>query len=132
MPTVYGPHISGGVVRRFIEDEKLSRPGGGMPKGITIYGDGTQTRDFVYEGDMVKAIVEGQEWTPGEYYIGTGIQTPVFEVFRHLTYIWGYTPKWDFVQMPGGLDPLLPVIETSGLPWEATPLTEGLRLTVQG
>lgn len=132
MPNVYGPHISGGVVRRFIEDEKLSRPGTENPKGISIHGDGTQTRDFLYEGDMVKAIIEGQTWEPGEYYIGTGIQTSVFEVFRQLTYIWGYTPKRDFIPMPNDTLQILPFIESSGLPWAAKPLEEGLRLTVQG
>ena len=41
---------------------------------ITLYGDGTQTRDFTYVGDAVKATVAaGLRGTPGEVYnIGGG------------------------------------------------------------
>lgn len=129
LPNVYGPDIHTGVVRQFIEDEKLSRPGTVNPKGISIHGDGTQTRDFVYQGDVVRAIDEAQDWDPGEYQIGTGIQTPVFQVFRLLTFIWGYTPKRDFVPLPE--DESASLISSTCLPWTAKTLEEGLRLTVQ-
>lgn len=128
-PNVYGPDIEHGVVWQFIQDEKQSRPGTVNPKGITIYGDGSQTRDFLHQSDMVRVIDAARDYEPGEYYGGTGIQTPVFQVFRLLTYIWGYTPKRDFVPLPE--DEATPeVISTPGLDWHAKTLEEGLKLTV--
>src|SRR4029450_2426320 len=51
---VYGPRqlpkLEGGVVSIFID----GRRGG---EGVTIYGDGEQTRDFVYVGDVVAAVL---------------------------------------------------------------------------
>jgi hypothetical protein len=79
---------------------------------------------------LARAIEEAGSWDEGDYYIGTGIQTPVFEVFRLLTFIWGYTPKRDFVSFPDGEEPIQVPITSSGLPWGAKELEEGLRLTV--
>lgn len=49
-------------------------------KGLHIFGDGEQTRDFVYVGDVSRAIVlacfaEGGDGSPAN--IGTGIETSV-------------------------------------------------------
>jgi UDP-glucose 4-epimerase len=50
---VYGPRQDpssqySGVIARFIDGALAGRP-------LTIYGDGTQTRDFVFVGDVVRA-----------------------------------------------------------------------------
>jgi UDP-glucose 4-epimerase len=51
---------------------------GGRP---TIYGDGTQTRDYVYVGDVVRAqLAAGQSGVTGEINVGTGRETSVLEI----------------------------------------------------
>jgi UDP-glucose 4-epimerase len=46
-----------------------------------IYGDGTQTRDYVYVGDVVKAqLAAGQSGVTGEVNVGTGRETSVLEI----------------------------------------------------
>jgi UDP-glucose 4-epimerase len=47
----------------------------------TIFGDGTQTRDYVYVGDVVRAqIAAGQSTATGEFNVGTGRETTVLEI----------------------------------------------------
>jgi UDP-glucose 4-epimerase len=88
---VYGP-LSGhknSVVARFIK-----RASGG--EVLEIYGDGTQTRDFIYVGDLIRAVrlattVEG---VGGEIFqIATSAETTVQEL----------------------LDKMLPVLAASGI-----------------
>ena len=49
---VYGPHSNhkGSVVAKFIKHIMASEP-------LPIYGDGTQTRDFIYVNDLIQAIL---------------------------------------------------------------------------
>jgi UDP-glucose 4-epimerase len=47
----------------------------------TIYGDGTQTRDYVYVGDVVRAqLAAGQSSVTGEINVGTGRETTVLDI----------------------------------------------------
>jgi UDP-glucose 4-epimerase len=74
---VYGPRqdssLEGGVVAIFLE-----RMGRGEP--TAIFGDGEQTRDFVYVGDVVGALLAAQGQTGGPYNVGTGTETSVTEL----------------------------------------------------
>jgi UDP-glucose 4-epimerase len=76
---VYGPrqdpHGEAGVVAIFLG--LLAE--GGTPK---IFSDGTQTRDYVYVGDVVRAIVAGLEHAGGTFNVGTGIETSVLELYE--------------------------------------------------
>ena len=47
-----------------------------------IYGDGTQTRDYIYVEDVVKANVLALEGKEGIYNIGTGRETSVNELIK--------------------------------------------------
>jgi UDP-glucose 4-epimerase len=78
---VYGPrqepHGEAGVVAIFmglLEE-------GGTP---TIYGDGRQTRDYVYVGDVVDAVLRAAEHDGGVYNIGTGAETSVLELYDEI------------------------------------------------
>jgi UDP-glucose 4-epimerase len=82
LANVYGPrqnpHGEAGVIAVF---------GSAMATGrsVTVYGDGTATRDYVYVDDVVEAFVRASRaplTTTGVYNIGTGKQTSVEEVHR--------------------------------------------------
>jgi UDP-glucose 4-epimerase len=72
---VYGPRqsgaLEGGVVSIFME--RLARG-----EETLVYGDGEQSRDFVYVGDVVAAVLAAAEAEGGgTFNIGTGIETTV-------------------------------------------------------
>jgi UDP-glucose 4-epimerase len=82
LANVYGPrqdpHGEAGVVAIFAERLVTGRP-------ITIFGDGEQTRDFVYVDDVVDAFVRGATKGGGLLCnIGTGRETSVNELFREM------------------------------------------------
>lgn len=57
----------------------------------TIYGDGTQTRDFVYVGDVAHANLLALDRDPGgPVNIGTGIGTSINDVFSILAGLTGF------------------------------------------
>jgi UDP-glucose 4-epimerase len=79
---VYGPRQStkgeAGVVAIFIS---LLLAG----EAPVINGDGLQTRDYVYVGDVVAANLAALDASfVGEINIGTGIETDVVAIFQHL------------------------------------------------
>jgi UDP-glucose 4-epimerase len=75
---VYGPrqmpHGEAGVVAIFMG---LLRDGGSP----TIFGDGGQTRDYVYVGDVADAMLRALESNGGVYNIGTGVETSVVGLY---------------------------------------------------
>ena len=80
LANVYGPrqdpHGEAGVVAIF-----ASRLLAGEP--CTIFGDGTQTRDFVYVDDVVDAFARAAQKGSGLLMnIGTGVETSVNELYR--------------------------------------------------
>jgi UDP-glucose 4-epimerase len=79
---VYGPrqdpHGEAGVVAIF-----CGRILEGQP--CTIYGDGGQTRDYVYVGDVVRANLAAiQGLVSGAFNIGTGVETDVNQLYQAL------------------------------------------------
>lgn len=77
---VYGPRQDpngeAGVVAIFLE--KLTE--GETP---VIYGDGSQTRDYIYIADVVEAnLVAAERLDGGVYNIGTGLDTSVAELLE--------------------------------------------------
>ena len=47
----------------------------------TVFGDGKQTRDYIYVGDVVAAMLAAAESeTTGPINVGTGIETDVLEL----------------------------------------------------
>jgi UDP-glucose 4-epimerase len=75
---VYGPrqmpHGEAGVVAIFMG---LLRDGG-TP---TIFGEGLQTRDYVYVGDVVDAMLRAVAQDGGVFNVGTGVETSVVGLF---------------------------------------------------
>lgn len=79
---VYGPrqnpHGEAGVVAIFAE--RLLRG-----EAVTINGEGTQTRDYVFVADVVRAFVAALAHDgSGVFNVGTGVETDVNGLFRHI------------------------------------------------
>jgi UDP-glucose 4-epimerase len=76
---VYGPrqdpHGEAGVVAIFL---------GALADGTVaqIYGDGNQTRDYVYVGDVARATISALGHEGGVFNIGTGRETSVNELYE--------------------------------------------------
>ena len=84
---VYGPrqdpHGEAGVVAIFATRLQRGEP-------CVINGDGTQTRDYVYVGDVVAANMQALSVTsPAVLNIGTGVETAVNELYARLCNIAG-------------------------------------------
>jgi UDP-glucose 4-epimerase len=75
---VYGPrqdpHGEAGVVAIFLGRLKAGEP-------PTIFGDGSQTRDYVYAGDVAQATLAAVG-KRGVFNVGTGIETSVRELYE--------------------------------------------------
>jgi UDP-glucose 4-epimerase len=75
---VYGPRqlpsLEGGVIAIFLDRLREQEP-------TRIYGDGTQTRDFVHVGDVARALLAAVEGD-GVFNVGTGVETSVLELHR--------------------------------------------------
>jgi UDP-glucose 4-epimerase len=82
LANVYGPrqdpHGEAGVVAIFAERLLRDQP-------VTIFGDGEQTRDFVFVDDVVDAFVRAADRGGGLICnIGTGRETSVNELYREM------------------------------------------------
>ena len=129
---VYGPrqnpHGEAGVIAIFT----TMLLEGGAP---VINGSGTQTRDYVYVGDVVRANLLALESDyAGPLNIGTGVETDVNRLFALLCDAVGHHPGEQHGPAKAG-EQLRSVLDARRagevLGWNAeTPLAEGLRRTV--
>lgn len=131
---VYGPrqraHTEGGVVAIFVETLLAGRPG-------TIYGDGTQTRDFVFVSDVADAFFRAATTrSVGRVYnVGTGTETRISDLYSLVAQATGgpSIPLFE-AHKQGDID--RSVLDASaavrGLDWAPwTALVEGIGATVR-
>jgi UDP-glucose 4-epimerase len=126
MANVYGPrqdpHGEAGVVSIFCGLAAAGRRG-------TVFGDGLQTRDYVYIDDVVEAwIAAAESEVTGALNVATGTETTVVEVADALGLPCDAAPA-----RPGEIarSCLDPTAASAALGWRAVvPLTEGLRSTL--
>jgi UDP-glucose 4-epimerase len=130
---VYGPrqdpHGEAGVVAIFAA---------GMLAGEapTIFGDGNQTRDFVFIDDTVHAfaLAAGERASGKLLNVGTGLETSVNGLYRMLAEIVGFEGEARSGPLPAGelrriaLDNALAAQALGWKPW--THLEDGLRETI--
>jgi UDP-glucose 4-epimerase len=56
----------------------------------TVYGDGSQTRDYVYVGDAVGAFLAAADaWRPGTWNVGTGVEISVLDLVKIIAEVAG-------------------------------------------
>jgi len=129
---VYGPrqdpHGEAGVIAIF--SQKLLRG-----EECTIFGDGLQTRDYVFVGDVVRANVAALAADHcGAVNIGTGHETNVVELFQHIKARVGGTGKARHVDAKDGevrRSALDASLARHVLGWAPeVPLSDGLAATV--
>ena len=136
LSNVYGPRqepasevgLEGQVVAIFCRRMLEGRP-------CTVYGDGTQTRDFVFVGDVVSAYIAARDRGSGELInVGSGWELSVNELYTRLAELTGtraapvHAPA-----RPGELHRIVvdPSKAARSLGWRAsTDLDEGLKQTV--
>jgi UDP-glucose 4-epimerase len=128
---VYGPrqepHGEAGVVAIFMG--LLLE--GGTP---TIYGDGRQTRDYVFVGDVVDAVLRAAEHGGGGVFnVGTGVETSVLELYDAIAAATGVERPAEHAEARLGelqRSVLDPSAAGRALGWRArTSLEDGLRAT---
>lgn len=101
-----------------------------------INGDGKQTRDYVYVGDVVQANVLALNCEGSHVFnIGTGVETDVNHLFHHLKNLTGSSSVENHGPAKKG-EQLRSVLTSNRiktqLGWEPTvPMEEGLRRTVE-
>jgi UDP-glucose 4-epimerase len=127
---VYGPrqdpHGEAGVVAIFmsaLRDGKTPR----------IYGDGRQTRDYVFVGDVIWATLAAAGHDGGVFNVGTGEETSVVELYDRIQHAAGAEREPELADARPGelqrsvLDPSLAARELGWKP--AHSLDEGLATT---
>jgi UDP-glucose 4-epimerase len=127
---VYGPrqdpHGEAGVVAIF-----LGRLAAG--EAPRIFGDGQQTRDYVYAGDAAAATLAATGRDGGVFNVGTGVETSVLDLYETCRRVAG--ASLEAVEAPARLGELQrSVLDVAlaerELGWRAeVPLEEGLRRT---
>ena len=130
---VYGPRMRAGpysgVIRKFIEAVLTGKP-------ITIFGDGEQTRDFIYVEDVARAnLVALESGATGVYNIGTGVPTRIADLAHIVMKVAGKeAPMKHALPRPGDIKHSYADISKARkeLGWSPkTGLEEGLRKTIE-
>lgn len=132
LSNVYGPRQDprgeAGVIAIFIQ--RLID--GEMP---VIFGDGLQTRDYVYVSDVADAFAAAMKGPPGTYNVGTGVETNVRDILVMIARAASRdgTPRFDRA-IPGELRRSCLQIEKARQElgwWPKVSLSEGILRTVQ-
>ncbi|MCW4045319.1 MAG: SDR family NAD(P)-dependent oxidoreductase [Candidatus Bathyarchaeota archaeon] len=99
---VYGPRQKGGtysgVITRFLENALKGIP-------LTVYGDGNQTRDFIYVGDVAKATVSALESAHSDaetFNVCTGLPTSINEIAQIVKDVVGTNSKLTYSKPRSG------------------------------
>jgi UDP-glucose 4-epimerase len=132
LANVYGPrqdpHGEAGVISIF----SAAMLAGKAP---VIFGDGNQTRDFVFIDDVAHAFVQAMDRGSGKLVnIGTGLETSVAGLYKLLAQIIGFTKEPGHAALPPGelrriaLDISVASKALAWKPW--THLEDGLAETV--
>jgi UDP-glucose 4-epimerase len=87
LANVYGPRQDPGGEAGVIPIFCAAALAGDDP---SVFGDGTQTRDYVYVGDVVRAFLAAADTgRPGSWNIGTGVETSVLDLVRIIAQVSG-------------------------------------------
>ena len=132
---IYGPHDAFNENGHAIPQLILKADAGMNP--FEVWGDGTQTRDFIYVDDVVDAVMTVVEKAPTgrPYNASTGKGTTVTELVETITDVYGYKPEFNYDTTKPTMIPVR-LVDVSRIKdevgWEAkTSLREGLEKTIE-
>lgn len=123
-------HVLPMLVRRFHEAKEAGL------KEVTVWGTGTPLREFMYAGDLAKAVVYLMENKSakeiGEFInIGTGTEVTILELAQMIKKIVGFEGElvFDKSKPDGTMRKLMNVSRINNLGWKAeTSLEEGIKI----
>ena len=104
---LYGPydnfhlensHVIPALIRKFISAKESNSP------TVEVWGTGVATREFLYVGDTVKAIIDAMACNEvGPFNLGTGIETSIKELNHIIAKLVGYEGEivWDTTRPDG-------------------------------
>ena len=122
---VYGPRqeasLEGGVVAIFLQRLAAAQE-------TTIFGDGEQTRDFIYVGDVVRGVLAAADHAGGVYNIGSGVETSVNELHAACRRVTGIDREPEYAEArPGDIGRSVtdPALAARELGWRAEQSLEG-------
>lgn len=98
---LYGPydnfnletsHVVPALIRKFLEAKKNNSP------SVTVWGDGSASREFLYVDDTVKAIIDAASCQEsGPFNLGTGKETTIKELIETIAELTNFNGEiiWD-------------------------------------
>jgi GDP-L-fucose synthase len=104
---LYGPydnfhlensHVIPALIRKFIAAKESNSP------TVEVWGTGVATREFLYVGDTVKAIIDAMACNEtGPFNLGTGVETSIKELNEAIAKLVGYEGEivWDTTRPDG-------------------------------
>jgi GDP-L-fucose synthase len=104
---LYGPydnfhlensHVIPALIRKFIAAKESNSP------TVEVWGTGVATREFLYVGDTVKAIIDAMACNEtGPFNLGTGVETSIKELNETIAKLVGYEGEivWDTTRPDG-------------------------------
>jgi GDP-L-fucose synthase len=125
----FSSHMMAAAIRKIHEAKTSSSP------TVTIWGDGTARREFLYAGDLADCLhraIESFESLPNVMNVGVGTDRSVLEYYGLVADVLGYHGSFVFDQYkPAGMQrKLLDVTLSRKWGWVAkTPLAAGIRQT---
>jgi UDP-glucose 4-epimerase len=125
-----GDSGEGGVVSIFARKARLQEP-------VAIFGDGAQTRDFIYAGDVAAANCQAliTAWPNEVYNISTQTETSVNDLVQYIEKVSGHTLKKEYRSPRSGdiyRSCLANQAAKQNLDWSPNmPLIDGLARTYQ-
>jgi UDP-glucose 4-epimerase len=122
------PHGEAGVVAIFTERMLRGDP-------VTIFGDGSQQRDYVYVEDVVEACIRAATGAPATCLVGTGVGTSTQAIFDALAKLTGYAHRPQYgPERPGDIQRIWLDSARARQTWDWAPqvtFDEGMARTVE-
>jgi GDP-L-fucose synthase len=137
---IYGPgdnadpqtsHVIPALIRKCLEARKRAKA------SITVWGDGSPTREFLYVEDAAEGIILAAERYDGEapVNLGSGMEISIKDLVQMICRLTGFTGEviWDTSQPNGQPRRCLDTSRAAALFGfrSRTPIEEGLRRTIQ-
>lgn len=126
-------HVLPMLVRRFHEAKEAGL------KEVTVWGTGTPLREFMYAGDLAKAVVYLMQNKSakeiGEFInIGTGTEVTILELAQMIKKVVGFDGEivFDTTKPDGTMRKMMDVSRINSLGWKAeTSLEQGINIVYQ-